>query len=106
MKVRCPYCQKKIWGQVYPNQKWLGLDLYPRKDKGVCPHCHKSVIFSKRYLYLHFIGWFCFAIAVPLPFFFPNTIIGSFGFRLIFSVFFVIFVSASFCVSMYAKKIT
>lgn len=104
MKNKCPYCERRIWGLIFPNQKWLGMELYPRKDKGACPHCKKPIILNSRYLKFHFLGWLCFAMGMPLPFFFSNSFIDSYEYRLFFLVLFIVLIMVSFCVQMYDKN--
>lgn len=104
MKSDCPHCEKPIRGLVFPDQKWLGMKLYPRNDKGRYPHCDRSIAFNPRFLSLWIPGWLSFTGACLMPVLASDMDEGSATLRTFLFLVFVLFIPVSlFGTTMYKK---
>jgi DNA-directed RNA polymerase subunit RPC12/RpoP len=107
MRNQCPHCGKRIWNTVFPNQKWIGMDLYPRKDKGQCPHCSSPILFNPKYLWLWALGWFSFIAGALIPGILSSVYPVPMVLRVALFLLFVTLILVSlFGVNMYARKTT
>ena len=107
MRNQCPYCEKRICGAIFPNKKWLGMDLCPRKDKGQCPHCGCPIAFNSRYFWLWAIGWLSFMLGILIPSISNGIVPVTMALRICLFLLFVVSILVSLLgIDMFVKKST